>query len=260
MVDSKPIVTLTTDFGQSDGYVGAMQGVIMNICPAAQILTITHQIPPQNIQAAAFVLYQIFDYYPPQAVHCAVIDPGVGSQRRAVAIRTSHGLFVGPDNGLFSLVLAATDVLEAVSLTNPAYQLAQVSTTFHGRDIFSPAAAHIANGLPLANLGAPVSDLKRVEFGAKLGAGQSQIIHVDHFGNLVLDITAEDITHPEQVILKAGNRQIKSLKKTFADVAEGAPVAYVGSTRNHVEIAIRNGSAAQVLDLQQGDVVQIIQK
>jgi hypothetical protein len=253
-----PIITLTTDFGQSDGYVGAMQGVILSICPQATLITISHHIPPQNIHSAAFVLYQAFGAYPPHTIHCVVVDPGVGSHRRAVAVRTAYGVFVGPDNGVFSWVLGATDVLEAVTLTNPAYQLPQASATFHGRDIFAPACAHLAAGVPLREFGPPVSNLQRLEFGAGLKKGQSRIIHIDHFGNLFLDMTAQQIDDPHTVTFKIGDAVIQSISRTFADVSEGEPLAYIGSTRDHVEIAIRNGNAAQALDAQLNDVVQVI--
>lgn len=253
----KPIITLTTDFGQSDGYVGAMQGVILNICPEATVATISHHIPPQNIQAAAFVLYQIFNYYPPYAIHCVVVDPGVGSRRRAVAVKTGHGIFVGPDNGVFSMVLGASPAQESALLSNPHYQLPTVSRTFHGRDMFAPAAAHLAAGVPLNQLGEPVTDLIHTHFGAGLQKGECRIIHIDHFGNLILDITANDIGNPEQITFKVGQKTIKSLSRTFADVADGELVAYVGSTHNHIEIAVRNGNAAKALDLQLGHVVQV---
>jgi hypothetical protein len=255
-----PIITLTTDFGQSDGYVGAMQGVILTICPTARIINISHHIPPQNIQAGAFVLYQSYGYYPRQAVHCVVVDPGVGSQRRAVAIRTDQAIFVGPDNGLFSLVLGATHVLEAVMLTNPRYQNSCLSHTFHGRDIFAPAAAHIAAGVPLDQFGPPVTDLVRTEFRSGLQAGQSRVIHIDHFGNIILDVTASDIADKNEVTFTIGNTVIKSLRHAFADVEPGQLLAYVGSSRDHIEIAMRNGNAAQALDLQWGDVVQFKQE
>lgn len=255
-----PIITLTTDFGQSDGYVGAMQGVISTICPTARIINISHHIPPQNIRAGAFVLYQSYSYYPPQTVHCAVVDPGVGSQRRAVAMRTDQGVFVGPDNGLFSLVLGVANVLEAVTLTNPSYQNPCLSQTFHGRDIFAPAAAHIAAGTPLEQLGPPVADLVRTEFKSGLQAGQSRVIHIDHFGNVILDVTASDILDTSSVTFTIGATLIKSLKRTFADVESGQLLAYIGSSRDHIEIAARDGNAAQTLDLQWGDVVQFKQE
>jgi S-adenosylmethionine hydrolase len=255
-----PIVTLTTDFGQRDGYVGAMQGVILDICPSATISTISHDIPPQDIQAAAFVLYQAFNYYPRQAIHCVVVDPGVGSERRAVAMRTSHGIFVGPDNGVFSVIQDATEVLEAVTLTNPRYQLARVSATFHGRDIFSPACAHLATGVSLAELGPPVVELTRFDFGARLHPDEARIIHIDHFGNLILDLTAHDIAGVRQVAFKIGHMMIRSLGRTFSDVDEGELLAYVGSSRDHVEIGLRNGNAAKALGLHLNDVVQIVRE
>jgi hypothetical protein len=263
----QPIITLTTDFGHQDGYVGAMQGVILSICPMATLVTISHNIPPQNIQNAAFVLYQAFSYYPANTIHCAVVDPGVGSHRRAIAVRTSHGFFVGPDNGIFSLVFTAepVNVLEAVVLTNPEYQLSAVSSTFHGRDIFAPAAAHLANGVPLGKLGPRAINLVRLESSQKTQATsqpnttrqQGKIIHIDHFGNLILNLTRHDIPDPEQIIFKIGDKTIRSLSQTYADVAEGELLAYTGSSRDHIEIGIRNGNAAQELRLQNGDIVWI---
>ncbi len=276
--EPQPIITLTTDFGEQDGYVGAMQGVILSICPTATLVTITHHIPPQDIHTAAFVLYQAFSYYPVHTIHCVVVDPGVGSQRRAIAVRTSHGIFVGPDNGVFSLVLMAepVNVLEAVTLTDPDYQLPSVSATFHGRDIFAPAAAHLANGLPLSQFGPRAINLVRLDTRLKNQSSatetlsevrrgvkseiqnfESRIIHIDHFGNLILNITRHDISNPEQVIFTVGTKIIKSLSSTFADVEEGQLLAYTGSSRDHIEIAIRNGNAGQQLGLKVGDVVRV---
>lgn len=271
--DTPPIITLITDFGQQDGYVGAMQGVILSICPSAILMNISHTIPPQDIRAAAFVLYQAFSYYPAHTIHCVVVDPGVGSNRRAIAIRTSHGIFIGPDNGVFSLALTAEpiNVIEAVTLTNADYQLPSVSATFHGRDIFAPAAAHLANGVPLSQLGPRAINLVRLDFGSKVenlkspglpAAGKIQnrecrVIHIDRFGNLILNLTRYDIEDPEQIIFTIGNHVIKSLSSTFADAEEGELLAYTGSSRNHIEIAIRNGNAAQKLGLQVGDIVKV---
>jgi len=253
----RPIITLTTDFGRSDGYVGAMEGVIWGICPAASISHLSHQIPPQQIATGAFVLYQTFGYYPPHAVHCVVVDPGVGSERRAVAIRTPLGLLVGPDNGVFSLALNATQILEAVTLENPRYRLPNPGATFHGRDIFAPAAAHLANGIPLAELGPAITDLVRLEMLAPPGPGFGRVIHVDHFGNVVLSLTAADAPNPAAFTVTVGHTVIAGLKRTFADAAPGDLLAYVGSSRNHIELAIRNGNAAQALALRPGDVVQV---
>jgi S-adenosylmethionine hydrolase len=186
-----------------------------------------------------------------------VVDPGVGSERRAIAIRTQHGIFVGPDNGLFSLALSTTSIVEAVLLTNPRYQRQQVSSTFHGRDIFAPAAAYIASGVPLSEFGPAATDLVRLEFRSRLEAGECRIIHIDHFGNLFLDITAADISNKDKISFVIGDVVIKSLSQTFADVEEGQFLAYVGSSGDHIEIARRNGNAAEALALQWGDVVQI---
>jgi S-adenosylmethionine hydrolase len=254
-----PIITLTTDFGLSDGYVGTMQGVILSIVPKATLVDLSHQVPAQGIRAGAFVLYQAVPFFPPDTIHLVVVDPGVGSQRRAVAIRTSQGAFVAPDNGVLSYVLAATDEYEAVSLTNPAYQMPQISTTFHGRDIFSPAAAHLANGIPMSELGPRAINLVRLpmstpEFSPDGGLA-AHVMHVDHFGNLILDVTADALE--EEITLELAGQRIEGMSRTFADVAPGELVAYVGSSRDHVEIAVRDGDAAQELGVSIGDQVLI---
>lgn len=256
-VTQHPIITLTTDFGRSDGYVGTMEGVILGICPAATITHLSHEIPPQAVETGAFVLYQSCNYYPPHTVHCVVVDPGVGSERRAVAVQTSIGVFVAPDNGVLSLALASATVQAAVALENPAYRLPRTSRTFHGRDIFAPAAAHLAAGVPLAQLGPAVNDLVRLELLSPPGPGLARVIHVDHFGNVVLSLTAADVPHPNNLMLTVGATQIQGLRRTFADVAEGELLAYVGSSRDHIEIAMRNGNAAQSLALRPGAVVRV---
>ena len=258
-VNNPPIITLTTDFGEKDGYVGTMRGVILRICPEAILTDLSHDIPPQDIRTAAFVLYQAFSYYPAHAIHCIVVDPGVGSKRRAIAVRTNHGIFVSPDNGVLALVLAASDINGhgAVTLTNPEYQLPKVSATFHGRDIFAPAAAHLANGVPLHEFGPSAINLVRLDFDLTPKNDVYQVIHIDRFGNLILNITLDDIDDPQFVTFTIGNRTIMSLSHSFADVAAGHLLAYIGSMRDHIEIAIRNGNAAQELGVQVGDIVTI---
>ncbi len=254
-----PIITLTTDFGLADGYVGTMQGVILSIAPEATLVDLSHQVPPQDVRAGAFVLYQAVPFFPPDTVHLVVVDPGVGSDRRALAVRTSQGVFVAPDNGVLSYVLASANVDEAVSLTNPAYRLPEVSTTFHGRDIFAPAAAHLAGGVPLSELGPRAINLVRLpppgpEFTPE-GDLIAHVMHVDHFGNLILDVTAGDLVG--EVTFELAGRKIEALSSTFADVEPGELVAYVGSTRDHVEIALREGDAAREMGLGIGDEVLI---
>jgi S-adenosylmethionine hydrolase len=254
-----PIITLTTDFGLADGYVGTMQGVILSIAPGTALVDLSHQVPAQNIRAAAFVLYQAVPFFPPDTIHLVVVDPGVGSQRRALAVRTGHGIFVAPDNGVLSYVLATVDVHEAVSLSNPAYQLPNVSTTFHGRDIFAPAAAHLARRVPLSELGPRAINLVRLPMPQPEFAPQGDLIghvmHVDHFGNLILDVTAAVLE--ERTSFELAGHKIEGVSQTFADVEPGQPVVYVGSTRDHVEIAIRDGHAARELGAGLGDQVII---
>jgi S-adenosylmethionine hydrolase len=183
----------------------------------------------------------------------------VGSNRRAIAIRTSYGIFVGPDNGVFSLILTAepVNVLEAVTLTNADYQLPRISATFHGRDIFAPAAAHLANGVSLGQLGPRAINLVRLDFGTRTQKDECRIIHIDHFGNLILSLTRHDLVDPERVTFTIGQQVITSLSATFADVEEGQFLAYIGSSRDHVEIAVRNGNAAQNLGLKVGDLIRV---
>jgi S-adenosylmethionine hydrolase len=236
-----------------------MQGVILSIAPQTTIVDLSHQIPAQDVRAGAFVLYQAVLFFPPETIHVVVVDPGVGSQRRALAVHTSQGTFVAPDNGVLSYVLSKADVYEAVSLTNPTYQLPHVSTTFHGRDIFSPAAAHLAAGVPMEELGPRAINLVRLPFPQPEttpgGDLMAHVMHIDRFGNLILDATTGDVD--EESTFELGGRKIEGLGRTFADVAHGELLAYVGSSRDHVEVAVREGNAAQELGVDVGAEVLI---
>jgi S-adenosylmethionine hydrolase len=236
-----------------------MHGVILSIAPEAKLVDLSHQVPAQDIRAGAFVLYQAVPFFPSDTIHMVVVDPGVGSERRALAVRTSQGTFVAPDNGVLSYVLASADIREAVSLTNPAYQMPQVTTTFHGRDIFSPAAAHLANGVPLTEMGPRAINLARLTLPTPESIPEGNLVahvmHVDHFGNLILDVTAADLGR--KVTIQLAGRTIEEMSRTFADVAPGDLVAYVGSSRDHVEIAVRDGDAAQELGVSVDDQVLI---
>ncbi len=253
------IITLTTDFGLTDGYVGALQGVILSIAPQATLVSLSHDVPPQDVRAGAFVLYQAVPFFPPDTIHLAVVDPGVGSARRALAVRTPLGIFVAPDNGVLSYVLASTDVEEAVSLTQSVYRLPHVSATFHGRDVFAPAAAHLANGVSLTELGPRAINLVRLPMPQPEPTPQGDLVahvmYVDRFDNLVLDVTAEVLAG--QATFELVGRKIERLSRTFADVEPGELVAYVGSTRDHIEIALRDGNVARVLGVKVGDKVLI---
>jgi S-adenosylmethionine hydrolase len=259
-----PLITLTTDFGPKDGFVGTMKGVIWGICPAARIADISHEVPPQNVQSGAIALWRAAPYFPPGTVHVAVVDPGVGTERRALAVRLGSHYFVGPDNGIFTpLVLDAVDRGEGISffqLDNPAFWLAKVSRTFHGRDVFSPVGAHLANGVPLTELGSPIDDpiwlpLPRPE---RTPAGWlAHVTVIDVFGNLTLDLRAAQLQDVGAVTFRVGGREITGLVESYGHRKGGDLVAVVDS-EEFVEIAVVNGSAAGELDAKVGDVVEVV--
>jgi S-adenosylmethionine hydrolase len=200
MMIDRPLITLLTDFGLEDGYAGMMKGVIASIAPEVRTIDITHRIPRQNLIAARFCLMSSYEYFPRGTIHLAVVDPGVGSDRRGVAIRCEAGYFVGPDNGLFSGVLETSPVISAVSLTNPQYWRGSVpSRTFHGRDIFAPVAAYLADGVPLEMLGDPIDPgslvrpaIEPLEIQEKSIRGTIQ--YIDTFGNAITDIPESLVT------------------------------------------------------------------
>jgi len=275
-----PLVTLTTDFGTGDSYVGTMKGVILNIAPDVRLVDITHHIAPQNVRQAAYALYTAYPFFPPHTVHLVVVDPGVGSARRPIALHAAGGAFVGPDNGVFSYVMARETVEAIVELADPRYRLPQVSHTFHGRDVFAPAAAHLAAGVPITALGPPARDpvtfpLPRLEIAT--GAITGEVLHADHFGNVVtsigrlawsgdalsLDPAFRGTESKEQMRFKAdeativvGGREVVGVRRTYAAVEPGETLALVGS-EGYLEIAVREGSAARRLGLRPGDAVTV---
>ncbi|HEU4326814.1 MAG TPA: SAM-dependent chlorinase/fluorinase [Roseiflexaceae bacterium] len=266
------IITLTTDFGLNDSYVGVMKGVIMSIVPQARIVDITHDIRPQNIAHAAYMIQTFHRFFPAGTVHLVIVDPGVGSARRAMALQTPEAVFVGPDNGIFTPVWQ--DAAErwgpgqcaVVELNDPRFWLAHVSSTFHGRDVFAPAAAHLARGVALAELGAPlgeiyIAEIEQPTIGRK-GELIGRIIHVDHFGNCITNISLSALAqHGLELTLTVEiiDQRIPGLYQTYADAPVGALVALVGSN-NHLELAVRNGSAAQTLGVGVGDTVKVHQR
>jgi len=275
-----PLITLTTDFGTADGYVGTMKGVILGIAPDARLVDVSHEIAPQDVRQVAYVLYTAYPFFPPHTVHLVVVDPGVGSARRPVALRTSAGIFVGPDNGVFSYVMARERVEAVVELADPRYRLPRISHTFHGRDIFAPAAAHLAAGVPIEALGPPVRDPvtfppPRLEIAGDSVTGE--VLHADHFGNVITSIGLmawsrdELLLDPafrptgdkgslrfkanEATVVVAG-QEIAGVDRTYAEVEPGALLALVGS-EGHLEIAVREGNAARRLGLRPGDAVTL---
>lgn len=254
------LITLTTDFGLGDAFVGVMKGVILGINPKVSIVDLSHQIPPQGVRQAAYLLLTAYPYFPPGTIHLVVVDPGVGSERRAIAMRAERAYFMAPDNGILSYVATKGTVEKLFSLTNPRYWLAPPSSTFHGRDIFASVAAHLSLGVALEDLGEEIQDMVRLPFPQPvLGPDDTivgQILHIDRFGNLVTDIPQEMLKNRAQVTITLLGRTIHGLSSAYAAVREGELVTYIGSTEL-LEIAVRGGNAAQTLGAKVGDEVVI---
>jgi S-adenosyl-L-methionine hydrolase (adenosine-forming) len=259
------IITLLTDFGSRDEYAACLKGVILGINPAAVLVDLSHEVPPQDIRAGAFILAAVAPYFPPGTIHLAVVDPGVGSGRRALAARARGRFWVGPDNGLFHLILAGRDDLEVVSLENPAYFLPQVSATFHGRDLFAPVAAHLSLGVELSQLGPAVNNPVRLTWPEPLVSEKlmrGEIIYVDRFGNLVSNIAASVLNswlRRGNFHLQAGKATLTRLHRTYEEAAPGEVVALVGS-HGYLEIACVLGSAARKLKAGVGLTLEAIQE
>lgn len=266
-----PIVTLTTDFGLRDGYVAAMKGVILSVCRDARLVDVSHEIAPQAIAEAVFVTSTVWPFFPPDAIHVCVVDPGVGTERRALLLLTARGRFIGPDNGVLSAalpeplrarapegggVVELTDDVGAFWLEEPAYRLADVSRTFHGRDVFAPAAAHLAAGVPPEHFGPRADRMVALPpFRARRdasGALRGRVLHVDRFGNLVTDVRGTDL--PSEVVVRIGGRTIRGLSPTFG-TSEGL-LAFVGSY-GYLAVAVRDGSAARELGAHVGTEVVV---
>jgi S-adenosyl-L-methionine hydrolase (adenosine-forming) len=265
-----PVVTLMTDFGTGEADIGVMKGVIAGITPDARIIDLTHDIPPQRIVSGAWVLAASYRYFPTNTVFVCVVDPGVGSLRGAIALQAGEWFFVGPDNGLFSYILAEQPVHAAVLLSNPAYHLRHVSATFHGRDIFAPVGAHLARAgaAIMHDLGVAIDPdkLKRLETSQPVRHGSildARIIHVDNFGNLITSIPLimlPDLFDLRQVqaTLPAQGKVIEERRRFFADGPEdGRPFIY-GDSSGYVAIAVRNGNAAQTLGAAYGDAITFV--
>ena len=255
---SRPIITLTTDFGQADSYVDTMKGVILDICPEATLVDISHDIQPQAVPQAAFVLSTATPYFPSGTIHLVVVDPGVGTSRRAIAVQSERATYVAPDNGVLNLALAQDPAQRAIHLTKPRYRLPQVSATFHGRDIFAPAAAYLAQGTDPLDMGDPVPlpDLVTLpDFQASRrsdGAWVGKVMHIDRFGNLVTNLPLAPADGPGSVVI--GTTEIDGQGRTYADVGQGEIVAYIGSSGT-LEIAVRDGNAATQLGVAIGESV-----
>jgi S-adenosylmethionine hydrolase len=246
------IITLLTDFGSVDHYVAEVKGVLLSRSPGVTLVDITHGIPPSDIRSGAYVIGRAWHHFPPRTIHLAVVDPGVGSSRAALAFAAHDHFFVGPDNGLFTEVLHDAAV-EAVVLTAPP----AASPTFHGRDLFAPAAAALANGMPLQTLGQPFPGIpERLAYTAPHYEGKTvvgEVVYIDRFGSLVTNLTSELV--PTYARLEVEDLDLGPLRHTYSDTTAGGLLAYVGSG-GAIEIAVRNGSAARRLGVGVGGRVR----
>jgi S-adenosyl-L-methionine hydrolase (adenosine-forming) len=255
------IITLTTDFGDRDWFVGTMKGIILGINPDCVMVDITHEIAGGDIWAGAFALAAAYRYFPTGTIHMAVVDPGVGSERRAMVIQTERGYFVGPDNGVLSLALRKERLLEAHVLRNEQYFRRPVSVNFHGRDVFAPIAAHLSRGVALSELGPAVSDYVELEW-PEIQTGvegiRGQVVYIDRFGNVITNIENQLIAvrNLESIIITAGTARL-ALGNCYQAVAPGKPVGLLGS-HGYLEIAVNGGAAEKLLGLRLGDQIAIL--
>lgn len=258
------VITLLTDFGLADFFVGAMKGVILSIHREAVIVDLTHLIPPQDVFAAALTLSDGYGTFPEGTIHVAVVDPGVGSGRRALLVETERYFFIGPDNGIFTFVYEQERLRRAIQITAERFFRHPVSQTFHGRDVFAPVAAWLARGVDPAEFGPEITDPVRLPIPRLERIGQKhwrgQIIHVDRFGNLITNLTARDI--PLDALRSGGTllvngRIVSALRTHYREASSGEVFALIGST-GRLEISVREGSAAEILGVSRGATVDVL--
>jgi hypothetical protein len=256
----RPIITLTTDFGLSDHYVGTVKGVLLSRCPSANVADISHDIPPFSLYAAAYTLDQSARYFPTGTVHLVVVDPGVGTIRRAIVARVSGHTFVAPDNGVLSLIATGDPNPRFWQITNSALWLSNPSNTFHGRDIFAPVAGSLAAGAAkLADVGPELTSIQMLpELEPKAtarGVWSGRVFSVDHFGNVITNFAASRFA-PGKYHIEAGGKTIGRFQKTFGEGGPDVCFAYAGSS-GYVELGINQKSAGQYLQVRPGDLVTL---
>jgi S-adenosylmethionine hydrolase len=256
-----PVITLTTDFGLSDHYVGVMKGVIVSICPRARIVDISHGVGAFEIAEAAFTISQAYRYFPRGTVHLVVVDPGVGTSRRPILAQAAGQNFIAPDNGVLSMIYAR-EKHKVRAISSVRYFLQPVSNTFHGRDIFAPAAAHLAAGVAPARFGKPIADYLRLDFDKPVRTGRrawtGAILKVDRFGNLVTNFSVEDFPDLDKrgFEMAAGPQRIGMLARHYAERGPGEPFLIVGSA-GYYEISVGQASAAKLLGCAAGAPLEL---
>lgn len=255
------IVTLMTDFGLKDPYVAEMKAAILGICPKVVIVDVTHEIAKFNIRMGAYVLASAASYFPDGTVHVAVVDPGVGTQRRAIVIRTKQSYFVGPDNGILILAAAKQSIKSIHELTNPRFMMPKVSSTFHGRDVFAPTAAHLLNGVKPAEFGPEVREATKAEFAKvtrKNGMLFGEVLHIDGFGNIITNINQKEIAQNRvkgevNVELTGNNLKLKFCK-AYGETKPRETLILIGS-HGFLEISVNKGNAAEKFKTKAGDTI-----
>jgi hypothetical protein len=259
---NKSIIALLTDFGLCDGYVASMKGVIHSIIPDAKIVDITNEISPQNVNEAAFILWSVYKYFPSNTIFISVVDPGVGSSRNIVCVKTKDHIFLAPDNGLLKYIIASDRVKEVVSVTNKKYFCSEVSSTFHGRDIFAPLAAHLLRGIPLRTLGEKIDPVTKPEAFINLENQAptnitGKVIHIDRFGNIITNVL---LTRHDSIknisFIQINKQKVKIFRNTYSEEKSNKPFALIGS-RNLLEISVRDKSAAKLIKAKVGMPVKI---
>jgi S-adenosylmethionine hydrolase len=265
-VSTAPLITLLTDFGTEDYFVGAVKGVILSRNPAARVVDITHEIPSHDVEAAAFTLLAVHTSFPDGTIHVAVVDPGVGSIRKALVIRSGAQLFVGPDNGIFTYV--AGDDAEIFELTNPQYFRMDLSQTFHGRDVFAPVAAALSEGVLPGQMGRRTSAWVQLPplrpTLLRDGKVQGRIIHIDRFGNCVTNLTRHELNEKDiatRVALMVGAKRVESFKRFYGEEPRSRNKAFaIWGSAGFLEISAENRSAADLLRVKRGDKVLVNRK
>jgi S-adenosylmethionine hydrolase len=255
------IITLTTDFGLRDPYVAEMKAVILGICPTATIVDITHKIEKFNIRMGAYILASASPYFPKGTIHVAVVDPGVGTQRQAILIQTKHNYYIGPDNGVLALAAKSQRIEHIYEISNRKLMLPKISSTFHARDIFAPATAHLANGTSPEKFGQEISEIVMPEFAKIIRRKDmlvGEVIHIDDFGNIVTNFGEKElelINAKAMINVKLEDiRQKLKLCKAYTEVKPHKPLAIVGS-HNFLEISINQGNAAETFKAKIGDKI-----
>lgn len=258
-----PVISLTTDFGLRDPYVAEMKAVILSVCPHVNIVDVTHDIDKFNVRTGAFILASASPYFPEGTIHMAVVDPGVGTRRKAVLVRTKHAFYIGPDNGVLALAARNDGIEHMYEITNQRIMLSKISSTFHGRDIFAPASARLAKGMPPEEFGKEIGRIVAPRFATivrKKNTLIGEVLHIDGFGNIITNFREkelESIGIKDVLFVKLKNAKLKlRIRKTYADAKAQEILAVMGS-HGFLEISINQGSAAKTLRVKNGEKVAI---